>query len=111
MALRVEYHSKNFSFRLRQGAASELAPACDVTFAHNPAGEWTHQHLMSVNGKCKGFTPDELFAVADRFAIGSAPKVIRQVREAVKAWPALAASAGVSTQQSEHIGQQHLLLK
>ena len=104
-------HAKNFSFRLRQGAAWEIAPACDISFAHNPGGEWTHQHLLSVNGKFKGFTVDDLLAVADRFAIGSAPEVIAQVRDAVKAWPALLAAAGVSPQQSGHIGQQHLLLQ
>ena len=34
-------------------AYAELAPAYDLTFAHNPQGEWTDQHLMSVNGKCQ----------------------------------------------------------
>lgn len=111
MGRNCDDHTKNFSFRLRQGAAWELSPAYDVTFAHNPDGEWTNQHLMSVNGKFKGFTEDDLLAVADRFAIGSAPKVISQVREAVKAWPEFAASAGVSEQQSQHIGKQHLLLQ
>lgn len=111
MGRNCDDHSKNFSFRLRQGAAWELAPAYDVSFAHNPHGQWTHQHLMSVNGKFKGFTPDDLLAVADRFAIGSAPRVIREVREAVKAWPDFAASAGVSAQQSDQIGMQHLLLQ
>ncbi len=110
MGRNCDDHTKNHSFRLRQGTAWELSPAYDVTFAHNPDGEWTNQHLMSVNGKFKGFTEDDLLAVADRFAIGSAPKVISQVREAVKAWPEFAARAGVSAQQSEHIGKQQLLL-
>jgi serine/threonine-protein kinase HipA len=111
MGRNCDDHTKNISFRLCQGSVWELSPAYDVTFAHNPDGEWTHQHLMSVNGKFKDFTEDDLLALADRFAIGSAPKVIRQVREAVKAWPEFAAKAGVSAQQSEHIGKQHLLLK
>ncbi len=36
----------------------ELSPAYDVTFAHNPVGDWTNQHLMSVNGSFKNFTED-----------------------------------------------------
>lgn len=60
MARNCDDHTKNFSFRLRQGQGWELAPAYDVTFAHNPDGEWTHQHLMSVNGKFKGFVLDDL---------------------------------------------------
>ncbi len=111
MGRNCDDHTKNISFRLCQGAAWELSPAYDVTFAHNPDGEWTNQHLMSVNDKFKGFTQDDLLAVANRFAIGSVTKVISQVREAVKAWPEFAARAGISAQQSEHIGKQHLLLQ
>jgi serine/threonine-protein kinase HipA len=56
MARNCDDHTKNFAFLLRQGGTRwKLAPAYDVTFAHNPKGEWTHQHLMSVNGKFKGF--------------------------------------------------------
>jgi serine/threonine-protein kinase HipA len=111
MGRNCDDHTKNISFRLCQGATWELSPAYDVTFAHNPEGEWTNQHLMSVNGKFKDITEDDLLAVADRFAIGSASKVISQVREAVNAWQEFAARAGVSAQQSEHIGKQHLLLQ
>lgn len=110
MGRNCDDHAKNFSFRLREGAAWELAPAYDVIFAHNPQGEWTNQHLMSVNGKFKDFSENDLLAAADRFAIGSAPKVIRQVREAIMAWPEFAARAGVGTKQAEHIGRQHLHL-
>ena len=111
MGRNCDDHTKNHSFRLRQGSVWELSPAYDVTFAHNPDGEWTNQHLMSVNGRFNGFTEEDLLAVADRFAIGTAPKLISEVREAVKAWPEFAARAGVSKPQSEHIGRQHLLLR
>jgi serine/threonine-protein kinase HipA len=111
MGRNCDDHTKNFSFRLRQGAAWELAPAYDVTFAHNPAGEWTNQHLMSVNGKFKDFTQQDLLTVADRFGIGSAPRVIRQVREAVKNWPQFAGRAGLKTDQVAQIGSQHILLE
>jgi serine/threonine-protein kinase HipA len=49
MAANCDDHTKNVSFLLREGGNWELAPAYDVTHAHNPAGEWTSQHLMSVN--------------------------------------------------------------
>jgi serine/threonine-protein kinase HipA len=84
MGRNCEDHSKNFSFRLKQGGAWELAPAYDVTFAHNPGSKWTHQHLMSVNGKFTDFQQKDLLAVADRFAIGTASRVIDQVQRAIK---------------------------
>ena len=57
MARNCDDHTKNFSFLLKQNQGWALAPAYDVTFAHNPQGEWTNQHLMSVNGKYKAFNP------------------------------------------------------
>jgi serine/threonine-protein kinase HipA len=103
MGRNCDDHSKNFSFRLKQGGAWELAPAYDVTFAHNPHSKWTHQHLMSVNGKFSGFAQEDLLAVADRFAIGTASRVIDRVRKAIKAWPRYASEAGVSTKHMQHI--------
>ncbi len=38
---------------------------------------------MSGNGKFKGFTKDDLLAVADRFGIGEAPSIIEKVRRAI----------------------------
>jgi serine/threonine-protein kinase HipA len=108
MARNCDDHTKNLSFRLRQGHAWELAPAYDVTFAHNPQGEWTSQHLMSVNGKFKDFTHEDLLNEADRFGVGTARRVIDAVREAVLKWPSFAQEARVSAVETEKI--QQLLL-
>jgi serine/threonine-protein kinase HipA len=103
MARNCDDHTKNFAFRLRQGHLWELTPAYDVTFAHSPKSEWTSQHLMSVNGRFKDFREDDLLVEADRFAVGTAPRVIDQVRQAVLAWPSFAARAGVSGSELERI--------
>lgn len=110
LARNCDDHTKNFSFRLRQGQAWELAPAYDVTFAHNPNGEWTHQHLMSVNGKFKDFTASDLFVEASRFGIGTARRVLGQVQGAIKGWRKFAESAGVPTAIAVEIGGFHLAL-
>ena len=110
MARNCDDHTKNVAFRLRQGSAWELAPAYDITFAHNPRGEWTSQHLMSVNGKFKDFTENDLLAEGDRFVIGTAPRVIGKVRTAILAWPSYGAEAGVTTREIERIREQLLPL-
>ena len=110
MARNCDDHTKNLSFRLRQGSPWELAPAYDITFAHNPKGEWTNQHLMSVNGKFKGFTEDDMLRVADRFGIGTAKKVIADVQEAIAQWPDFAKQASLSQAATQEIGKQHILL-
>ena len=78
MAANCDDHTKNTSFILREGSAWEFAPAYDVTHAYNPKGEWTNQHLTGVNGKFAGITRDDLLAVAERFGIGTAPRVMMQ---------------------------------
>lgn len=87
-----------------------MSPAYDVTHAHNPQGEWTSQHLMGVGGTFSGITRAGLLAVANRFGIGSAPKVLKQVAEAVAAWPEFADRAGVSGAESKLILSHHRLL-
>jgi serine/threonine-protein kinase HipA len=102
-------HTKNISFRLRQGHPWELAPAYDISFAHNPKGEWTHQHLMSINGRFKDFTRGDLLALADRFGIGNAAKVIEQVVTAIAMWPSFSAQALVPKVVAGQIARFHLL--
>lgn len=111
MGRNCDDHTKNFSFLLKQGSSWELAPAYDISFAHNPKGEWTSQHLMSVNGKYKGFTADDMIAVADRFGVGEAKTIIDDVREAIKKWPSFAEKAEVDEKEVDRIKKLHLLLE
>lgn len=106
MAANCDDHSKNFSFLLRQGSQWELAPAYDVTYAYNPQGEWTYQHLMGVGGRFSGITQADCLSVADRFGIGPAKQVIRQVKAAIERWPEFAAQAGVEADEIGRIGRQ-----
>ncbi len=110
MSANCDDHTKNVSFLLREGGNWELAPAYDVTHAHNPAGEWTSQHLMAVNGKFAGITREDLLAVANRFGIGTASKILKLVGEAVAAWPEFAAQAGVNEQEVKRISEHHSVL-
>jgi serine/threonine-protein kinase HipA len=110
MAANCDDHTKNFSFLMQKGKGWELAPAYDVTHAHNPHGEWTRQHLMSVNGRVAGITQADLLAVGERFGVGTAPKVLKQVAESIAAWPDFAAQAGVAPAELKRIRGHHRLL-
>ena len=109
MGRNYDDHTKNISFRLRQGHAWELAPAYDIPFAHNPQGEWTSEHLTSVNGKFKDFRLDDFLEVADRFALGRARAVTSQVRSAIKNWPHFAAQAQLSQRVMDDVAMQHVM--
>jgi len=111
MGRNCDDHTKNFSFLLRQGTTTwELAQAYDVTFAHNPAGEWTHQHLMSVNGKFKDFTAQDMLAEANRFGIGTAKRVMDQVRTAIENWRTHATEANLPEDRFEEVAKQLILM-
>jgi serine/threonine-protein kinase HipA len=110
MASNCDDHSKNISFVLRSRADWEIAPAYDLIYAYNPKGEWTYQHLISVNGKFNDIGRGDLLTLADRFQIGIAPKLLAEVRDAVAAWPQFAAQAQVSTGAIDRIRSHQVLL-
>jgi serine/threonine-protein kinase HipA len=65
---------------------------------------------MSVNGKFTGILRDDLLRVADRFCIGTAGKVLKQVGETVNAWLDFAQSANVSPVERDRIRRYHKAL-
>ena len=110
VARNCDDHTKNVSFILREQKTWELAPAYDLIYAYNPKGEWTYQHLMSVNGRFDQVRRDDLLVLADRFQIGAAPRLLAQVRDAVSQWPDFASRARLSTGQIDRIKAHHALL-
>lgn len=105
LAANCDDHTKNFSFVLQNPMEWQLAPAYDLIFAYNPKGEWTYQHLMSVNGKFADIQRDDLLILADRFQIGPASKLFADVKTTVAAWPDFARRAGVSQAATNRIRQ------
>jgi serine/threonine-protein kinase HipA len=110
MARNCDDHTKNFGFMLRQGAPWKLAPAYDVTHAYNPKGEWTYQHLMSVNQKFRDITRDDLIAVADRFGIRKSENALSDVRAAIDNWSEFAQCANISSVLQSRVAKDLLPL-
>lgn len=109
MGRNCDDHTKNFSFILKERGRWQLAPAYDVTFAHNPNGEWTNQHLMSVNGKFKNITAEDVIEVANRFGVGEVKVLMLEVSGAIKLWPTFAKKAGLSLDEIKRIQALHIL--
>jgi serine/threonine-protein kinase HipA len=65
---------------------------------------------MAVNGKFSGISRNDLLAVADRFGIGTLPQVLKQVGEAVSAWPDFAAQAWLGLHEVGRILEHHRIL-
>lgn len=110
MSANCDDHTKNFSFIMEKGGAWQLSPAYDVTHAYNPHGVNVHQHLMSVNGKFKDITRKDVLAVANRFGIGTASKVLKDIAQAIGHWTEIAVAAGVDGKEIEKIRSHHQIL-
>lgn len=103
MARNCDDHTKNLAFLLKQGQPWTLAPAYDVTYAHNPDGPWTHQHLMSVNGKFKGITRADLLLEAERFGVRRAEGLLGEVAAAVGSFDEFAKEAELPAPRRDEI--------
>jgi serine/threonine-protein kinase HipA len=108
MARNCDDHTKNFAFLLKQGHCWQLAPAYDVTHAYKPTGEWTYQHLMSVNGNFQGFTRADLMEVADRFGVRRSQDALADVRRAFANWSSFAKDAGMTSSLSDDVARDFL---
>ncbi len=107
-AVNRDDHTKNLAFLLPQGGDGWcLAPAYDVTFAHNPTGTWTRHHQMSVGGQVEGITRTDLSELGDRWAVPAHREVIDDVLAAVTGWRDHAATAGLAEERAEAIAAEH----
>ena len=105
LAWNCDDHVKNVAYLMDRKGEWSLAPAYDECFAHNPDGDWTSRHQMSVNGKRIGIEDDDMLACA-RFANmreRKARAVLDEVKDAVAEWRRFAAEAGVSGEFADTI--------
>ena len=106
-------HVKNIAFLMDKTGRWMLAPAYDITFSYNPAGDWTSRHQMTLNGKRDDYTLADFKACA-RAAImkrGRAETIIEEVRAAVSQWPEFAKDAGVLAAWRKQIQKNHRMRK
>ena len=102
-------HTKNIAFLMGPEGKWKLSPAYDVIYSHNPAGKWTNQHQMSLNGKRDNFTMNDLVAVAESISLTKTDKIIDEVVTAVERWPEFAREAGVKPETIAEIAKNHRL--
>ena len=86
LATNCDDHTKNFSFRMKQGHNWELSPAYDVCYAYNPSNMWLNQQTLSVNGKRKNITKDDLLLLAQTNNIEKGEQIINQINKIVNSW-------------------------
>ena len=103
-------HTKNFAFILSESGEWQLSPAYDVCHAYRPGSEWVSQHALSINGKRKNISREDLLQVGKRMNIKNADELISTVAEVVSKWEAFASNVHVEPQLSAAIKATHLNL-
>ncbi|MCD6430578.1 MAG: type II toxin-antitoxin system HipA family toxin [Deltaproteobacteria bacterium] len=90
-------HVKNIAFLMDKTGVWSLAPAFDITYSFNPAGAWTANHQMSMNGKRDDFTLEDFKACAKTASMKRrrAQTIVNEVLETVSLWPDYAEEIGV----------------
>ena len=107
LARNQDDHTKNIAYLMDSTGQWRLSPAFDLTYAHNPAGVWTNQHQMTVNGKRDHFTRDDLLAVGQSISLPRPGDTIDAVADALVQWPKLARAAGVRPATIKQIQKAH----
>jgi serine/threonine-protein kinase HipA len=96
-------HTKNFAFMLKQNGSWELAPAYDVCYAYRADSLWVNQHALSVNGKRKNITRDDLLTVAKSMNIKKANNIITEINHIVSNWQTYAEEVNANPKIRDNI--------
>jgi serine/threonine-protein kinase HipA len=105
VARNCDDHTKNFAFIMDQDGRWRLAPAFDVCYSYRPGSAWVSQQSLSINGKRRDFTRQDLLSVAREMNIKKAERMIDQVVEVVSNWDAYATRVAVADEIKEGIGK------
>jgi serine/threonine-protein kinase HipA len=108
LATNYDDHTKNFSFRLKQNQKWELAPAYDVCYSYDPTNIWVRQHTLSINGKHKQITREDLMGIATANNIKKGAAIIKAISKVVGNWETYAKSVAVEKPLAETIAKTHL---
>lgn len=111
IAKNCDDHTKNFAFRLKKDSNWELAPAYDICHAYRPDSIWVSQHSLSINGKRKNITRDDLITIAKSINIKKASNIITEINERVSNWNDYAEETRVNANLRDSINKTLLNMK
>lgn len=90
MAENVDDHTKNFSFIMLPNGEWHISPAYDIVFSADPDSHFYRNHELTILGKRKNITKQDLLLFAQRQDIKNASSIIDEVAEVVMNFKAYA---------------------
>jgi serine/threonine-protein kinase HipA len=111
IARNCDDHTKNFAFRLKLEGKWELAPAYDLCHAYRSDSVWVSQHALSINGKRKGISKDDLLVIGASIRCKKASEIIDEINDTVNQWRKFADDVDVAPALRDEIDSTLLYLK
>lgn len=90
IAENVDDHTKNFSFIMLPNGEWHISPAYDIVFSADPDSHFYRNHELTILGKRKNITKQDLLLFAQRQDIKNAASIIEEVAEVVMNFKAYA---------------------
>ena len=90
IAENVDDHTKNFSFIMLPNGEWHISPAYDIVFSADPDSHFYRNHELTIHGKRKNITKQDLLLFAQRQDINNAASIIDEVTEVVMNFKAYA---------------------
>ncbi len=103
IAKNCDDHTKNFAFRLKKDSKWELAPAYDICHSYRPDSNWVSQHALSINGKRKSISKNDLIGIAKSMSIKKAELIIDDIKTNITNWCIFADKVGVNSKLRDSI--------
>jgi serine/threonine-protein kinase HipA len=105
VARNCDDHTKNFAFIMDKTGQWKLTPAFDICHTYSPNSTWVSQHSLSINGKRKDITRQDLISVAKKMNIKKQEQIIDQIVAIVSNWRVYAEKVGVNNDLKDAIGK------
>ena len=98
-------HVKNTSFLMDRNGVWSLSPAYDITFACDAGNKWLQAHQMTINGKSSNIQSTDIIICGENMGLKTSKckKILEQVKDAIKDWPAIAGAVGIREETIELI--------
>ena len=98
-------HVKNFSFLMNRKGEWRISPAYDLCFAYVPGNKWISGHQMTINGKSREVSDDDLIACGKNMGLNirKCKDIIEETKRVVSNWMGYSEKSHITEKRAEEI--------
>lgn len=98
-------HVKNFSFLMNRKGEWRISPAYDLCFAYVPGNRWISGHQMTINGKSREVSYDDLITCGKNMGLNirKCKDIIEETKRVVSNWMSYSEKSHITEKRAEEI--------